>query len=87
MLGRNLTSLVSTGVLFPFRLLGFFVALEDESAVVHDLADRRACFRGDLDQIEPPIPGQRLELRRRENADLFAFGVDHPNRRVADPVR
>ena len=51
------------------RLLGPNGLLVLELAVVHDLADRGDCIRGDLDEIETPLLGKALRLARRHDAE------------------
>ena len=57
-----------------------------ELAVVHELADRRTCHRGDLDQIQVGFGGQFECLADRHDADLLALGTDEANLGYADPV-
>jgi hypothetical protein len=73
-------------VLFPFRRFGFLVALEDEPAVIHDLANGGAGVRRNLDQIEPILPGQVASFVDGDDADLLTVGVNNPYRRVSDAV-
>jgi len=54
-----------------------------EFAEVHDLADRRAFGRGNLDQVEIGLSGQLKCLACRDDAQLFPLHADQAN--GADP--
>ena len=63
--------LVLLGLVLPFVL---FI---QELAVVHDPTNGRVRLGGDLDEIEPLLPGQRKSIRNGENPDLLFLFVDH----------
>src|SRR6185503_6054802 len=60
--------------------------LEDELAVVHDLADRRIRRGGDLDQVEVFFASHFLGLGDRNDSDLFSFEIDQTHLGGADHV-
>lgn len=53
--------------------------LELELAVVHHTAHRRLRRRYDFDQIQISLGRYRQSLFDRDNAAVFAFGVDQPD--------
>ena len=57
-----------------------------ELAVVHELADRRAGHRRDLDEVEVGLLGQPQRVADGDDADLLAVGTDEPHLGDADPV-
>jgi hypothetical protein len=71
-------------VLTSLGFLGFFVALEDELAVVHDLAHRGTGVGSDLDQVEPSGLCDPSCFIGFDDADLLAVGVDDADWREAD---
>lgn len=79
--GPELDLLDLDSVLSP---LGLLFTLENEPAVVHDLADRRPCVRSDLDQVLASFGGRPSRIVDLENTDLLAVAVDYTNRCVAD---
>src|SRR5690606_15629169 len=54
--------------------------------VVHDPADRRDRRRGDLDQVESLLTGDRQRLRWRHDAQLLSGVVDDPDLAYADAL-
>lgn len=68
------------------RLTGLHGRLVLELAVVHELADRRACGRRDLDQVEVVLLRELKRLGKRHDADLLAAGTDKPYLGNANPV-
>jgi hypothetical protein len=71
-------------VLTPLGFLGLLVSLEDELAVVHNLAHRRAGIGSDLDQVESAFTRESSGFIGLDNADLFAVGIDDPDWCEAD---
>ena len=57
-----------------------------ELAEVHELADRRAGRRRDLDQVEVRLLGQPQRVLHADDADLLAVGADQPHLGDADPL-
>jgi hypothetical protein len=57
-----------------------------ELPVVHELADRRAGHRSDLDQVEVAVLRELDGLADGDDADLLAVGPDQAHLRDADPV-
>ena len=67
-------------------LTGLHGRLVLELAVVHELADRRASHRGDLDQVEVGLLGQPQRVLDADDADLLAVRTDQAHLGDADPV-
>src|SRR5882762_908759 len=67
-------------------LAGLLRALVLELAVVHELADRRPCLSGDLDQVKVSFPRQSQGVFDAHDADLLAVGSDEPDLGYADAV-
>src|ERR687885_695271 len=68
------------------RLAGLHVRLVLELAEVHELADRGAGQRGDLDQVEVGLLRQLQRLLDADDADLLPVGADQPHLGDADAV-
>src|SRR5215217_7601500 len=64
------------GFLLFARLVGLFLRLVFEFAIVEDLANGRLGARRYLDQVEACLLGQRQGLGRAHDADLFTFFID-----------
>jgi hypothetical protein len=60
--------------------------LEEELAVVHDLADGRVRRRRDLDQVEVFLASHLLRLGDRYDSDLLAVCVDQTDFRGTDQI-
>ena len=67
-------------------LTGLHGRLVLELAVVHELADRRAGRRRDLDEVEVRLLGESQGVLDADDADLLAVGADEPDLGDADPV-
>ena len=85
-LGTKLHLLDDHVRLVPARLTGLLGVLVLELPVVHELADRRTCHRGDLDQVEIGLLGELEGLARGDDADGLAVGSDEPDLGYPDPV-
>lgn len=70
--------LLFAGFGFAFLLFIF------ELAEIHDLADRRGCVGGNLDQVEAGLLGQGQAALRCDDANIFAFGADQADFICAD---
>ncbi len=70
--------LVLLGILF---LLGLFVTVFAE---IHEPADWRRGGGGDLDEVNPVLPGQVERVGQRDDAELFAVNSDDPDFAGAD---
>jgi hypothetical protein len=77
--GSELDLLGLDSMLAAFGLFGLFVPLEDELAVVHDLAHWRTGVGRDFDQIEAPLARNSSGFVGFDNADLLAIGIDDPD--------
>src|ERR1017187_8522636 len=62
-------------------LLGLFVTVFAE---IHEPADRRRGGGGDLDEVNPVLPGQVERVGQRDNAELFAVNCYDPDFAGAD---
>ncbi len=82
--GSELDLLGLDSMLAPFGLFRLFVPLEDELAVVHDLAHWRAGVGCDFDQIEAPLAGNSSGFVGFDNANLLAVGIDDSDWSEAD---
>ncbi len=67
-------------------LTTLLVGLVLELPIVHELADRRAGRRSDLNQVEIGLLGQPHSLGNGHNADLLAFGPNQAHLGHPDPV-
>ena len=67
-------------------LPGLLGALVLELAVVHELADRRARGRSDLDEVEVGLLGEPQGVLDAHDADLLAVRADQADLRHADAV-
>src|SRR5207247_32042 len=72
-------------LLMLLRLPGALLLLVLIAAEVHDAADRWRRRRGDLDEVEPLLLGDRQGLLRRHDPQLLARIVDHPDFTHPDP--
>ncbi len=85
-LGEKVAFLDARGELDLFDLggrclhvAGFFLLFIDILAEVHDAADGGIGGRGHLDQVEIELLGERERPVRGHDAELFAFGGNHPD--------
>src|SRR5687768_3109973 len=60
--------------------------LEEELAVIHDLADRRIRRRRDLHEVEVLLPGHLVGLGDGDDSNLLSLGIDQAHLGVADQV-
>ena len=67
-------------------LAGLLRRLVLELAVVHELADRRAGHRGDLDEVEVCLLRQPQRVADGDDADLLTVRTDQAHLVDADPV-
>ena len=65
-------------------LVFFFLLLVAPFAVIHDSADGRTGGGSDLDEVQPGFAGQSQGFGGGNDADLFFFVVDQPDRRDPD---
>src|SRR6185312_8203510 len=72
--------------LVPTGLTGLLGVLVLELPVVHELADRGARRRGDLDQVEVGLLRQAQRVSRRDDADGLAVGSNEADLGNPDPV-
>jgi hypothetical protein len=72
--------------LVPAGFTGLLGVLVLELPVVHELADRRTCHRGDLDQVEIGLLSELEGFARGDDADGLAVGSDEPDLGYPDPV-
>jgi hypothetical protein len=57
-----------------------------ELAVVHELTDRGACGRRDLDKIQVGLLREPERLGDGDDPDLLTLGADEPDLRCADTL-
>jgi hypothetical protein len=57
-----------------------------ELAVIHDLADRRICVRGNLDQIKTSLLCHIKGARRGYDTDVLTFCTDEADFRGPDAI-
>src|SRR6478672_7034400 len=85
-LGTKLHLLDDHVRLVPAGLAGLLGVLVLELAVVHELADRGASLRGDLDEVEVGLLGQLECLVGRHDPNGLTVGSDEPDLGYADPL-
>jgi hypothetical protein len=68
------------------RFAGLLRCLVLPLAVVHELADRRAGGRSDLDEIEIGFLGETEGVTDGDDADLLTVGTDETDLGDTDPV-
>jgi hypothetical protein len=84
--GAELHLLDDDDLLLLLRFAFLLLFLEEELAVVHDLAHRRVRRRRDLDEIEILLPGHFLGLGDGDDADLRSIRADEAHLGMADQV-
>src|SRR6266545_1543420 len=85
-LGPHLHLFERHQVLLAPGLLGLDGLLVLELRVVHQLADRRAGHRGDLDEVEVELAGHPHRCLGVHHPELLAVGPDHPDLGGPDTV-
>jgi len=75
----NLDFLDLESALFLFRFLLFLGLLVFVLPIIHDFADRWIGCGRNFHQIETGFPCRSKGLVKRNDAALFAFGIDQPN--------
>src|SRR5262245_52440410 len=85
-LGPHLHFLEAHEVLLAARFLGLDRLLVLELGVVHDLADRRALERRDLDQVQVLLRRDPRGLGDAHDPELLAGGADDPDLRGPDAL-
>jgi hypothetical protein len=78
--------LEQAGLLLLALIAGLALLLVLVFRVIEDLADRRVGRRGDLDEVETTLAGDRQSFREGFYADLGAVRVDEPDLVGGDPV-
>jgi hypothetical protein len=73
-------------LLIPFRRVRLLALFKNELAVIHDPANRRFCFRGDLDKIQLGFMCLDQRISQLDNPDLFTVLVNKTDFPVRDLV-